>query len=64
MANYVNEGGFPGVSAGINNEPRTTEELEFAERKAHAELCMAELKKVYGEEIPMIYRNFFAKWLE
>ena len=63
MANYVNEGGFPGVSAGINNEPRTTEELEFAERKAHAELCMAELKKAYGEEIPKIYRDFFAKWL-
>lgn len=63
MANYVNEGGFPGVTAGVTNKPRTTEELEFAERKAHAERCMAELKKVYGKEVPKIYRDFFAKWL-
>lgn len=63
MAEYVNNGGFPGVSAGVSNEPRTTEELKFAEEKAHAEMCMKELRKVYGDEIPKIYVDFFAKWL-
>ena len=63
MAEYMINGGFPGVSAGVNNEARTTEELKFAEEKAHAEMCMKELRKVYGDEIPKIYVDFFAKWL-
>lgn len=63
MAEYVNNGGFPGVSAGVTSEPRTTEELKFAEEKAHAEMCMKELRRVYGDEIPKIYVDFFAKWL-
>ena len=63
MAEYVNNGGFPGVSAGVTNEPRTTEELKFAEEKAHAEMCMKELRKVYGDEIPKSDVDFFAKWL-
>lgn len=63
MAEYKNEGGFPGVTAGVTNEPRTTEQLEFAEKKAHAELCMTELKKVYGDNVPKVYVDFFSTWL-
>ena len=63
MANYVN-GGVPGVSAGVTDKPFMQEDKDFAEKKAHAELCMAELKKVYGEEIPKVYKDFFAQWLD
>ena len=64
MAEYKNEGGFPGVTAGVTNEPRTTEQLEFAEKKAHAEMCMKELHKVYGDDIPKVFKDFFATWLD
>ena len=64
MAEYVNNGGVPGVSAGVTAEPFMQADKDFAEKKAHAQMCMKELKKVYGDEIPKIYVDFFAQWLD